>query len=1168
VAAFSTASAVLAASLVFGASAALADTAPVNPQDPATPPTVSADALPTVQVDGVVWKQAVIGNTVYAVGKFTKARPAGAAPGTNEVTRNNILAYDIRTGNLITTFNADLNAQAVSIEAAPDGSRIYVGGSFTQVNGATRHYLAALNPATGAAITSFTPWVNSRVTAIAATNSTVYLGGWFSGVGSVARNKLAAVQANNAALLPWAPQPAGGDVNAMALAPDASKVVVGGSFTTMNGSSNPGYGLAAVDTGQGNLVPWAANNLIRNGGTQGAILSMDSDGTNVYGTGYTFGRAGGTLEGTFSANWEDGTIKWIEDCHGDTYGVYAAQNAVYTVSHAHYCGNIGGFPQTEPDWSYRHALAFSKAATGTITREVYNYTNFAGNPSPSILHWFPELTVGTVTGQDQAAWAAAGNDDYVVLGGEFPRVNGAAQQGLVRFAVRPLAPNQRGPVDAGAALNPTVFSPADGTVRVNWRANWDMDNANLKYELIRDGDTGHPIYTEERASTFWNRPSMGFTDKGLQAGRTYTYRLFVRDSLNNIARSETVSVTVASGAALNGYVSEVWENQASNYWRLDEATGTAAADSAGNLPLLTGAGVGWGATGALQGDSNTAADFNGTSTGVARTQTLISGPNTFTLQAWFKTTTVLGGKIVGFGNSTLNSSSYDRHIYMDNLGRIWFGVRPYGVRTTLNTTQPYNDGNWHQVTATLGAGGMVLYIDGQKVGERTDATSGQVFFGYWKVGGDNLNNWPSVPLSRYFNGSIDEVAVYPSVLSEQEVQNHFEWSQGAGNVSPAASFTNSVADLQASFDASASADPDGSITDYTWDFGDGSPAGSGVSTAHTYNAAGTYQVQLTVTDNKGATGTTTKAVTVAAANQPPSASFTASASNLTVALDGSASSDPDGNLVSYSWDFGDGTSPGTGATTSHTYAVGGTYTVTLRVTDNRGATAETSREITVSPAQVGLIAQDDFARTVASGFGTADIGGPWSVTAAAGTSYSVSNGVGRMTTNAAGQGTALLNSVSSQSTDVTVRVAVDKRADGGGYYVSLLGRKLAGNNDYRAKLWISSSGQVTLYLVRVVNGAETTMASKVLTPASFPAFVGGDQLQMRLQVTGVSPTTLNAKVWKAGAAEPAAWDLTTTNSEGALQGNGSLGLLVYLSRTATTGPSTASFSSFVARQVP
>ena len=67
-----------------------------------------------------------------------------------------------------------------------------------------------------------------------------------------------------------------------------------------------------------------------------------------------------------------------------------------------------------------------------------------------------------------------------------------------------------------------------------------------------------------------------------------------------------------------------------------------------------------------------------------------------------------------------------------------------------------------------------------------------------------------------------------------------------------AAFTSSVNNLQASFDGSGSQDPDGSIASYVWDFGDGTPDGSGATPSHTYAAAGTYTVTLTVTDNKGA----------------------------------------------------------------------------------------------------------------------------------------------------------------------------------------------------------------------------------------------------------------------------------------------------------------------------
>src|SRR5512139_510234 len=100
-----------------------------------TPATVTADALPTWQIDGVVWSQVLVGDTVYATGKFTKARPPGTAAGdAAEVTRTNLLAYDIKTGNLVTSFDHSLNGQGLALAKSPDGSRVYVGGDFTTVH--------------------------------------------------------------------------------------------------------------------------------------------------------------------------------------------------------------------------------------------------------------------------------------------------------------------------------------------------------------------------------------------------------------------------------------------------------------------------------------------------------------------------------------------------------------------------------------------------------------------------------------------------------------------------------------------------------------------------------------------------------------------------------------------------------------------------------------------------------------------------------------------------------------------------------------------------------------------------------------------------------------------------------------------------------------------------
>jgi PKD repeat protein len=166
-------------------------------------------------------------------------------------------------------------------------------------------------------------------------------------------------------------------------------------------------------------------------------------------------------------------------------------------------------------------------------------------------------------------------------------------------------------------------------------------------------------------------------------------------------------------------------------------------------------------------------------------------------------------------------------------------------------------------------------------------------------------------------------------------------------IANAGSAKTAVVGDSVSFDGSASNDPDGILILYTWDFGDGS-TGTGATVSHTYTVAGTYTVTLTVKDNLAATGTATTTATIKA-NQPPVA-HAGSSRNIFVGKDitfnGHPSKDPDGTIVSYSWDFGDGSS-GSGPLLQHAYSVKGTYTVTLTVTDNKGATGTDSITIKV-----------------------------------------------------------------------------------------------------------------------------------------------------------------------------------------------------------------------------
>ena len=160
--------------------------------------------------------------------------------------------------------------------------------------------------------------------------------------------------------------------------------------------------------------------------------------------------------------------------------------------------------------------------------------------------------------------------------------------------------------------------------------------------------------------------------------------------------------------------------------------------------------------------------------------------------------------------------------------------------------------------------------------------------------------------------------------------------------------------LTVNFDGSGSTDEDGSVVLYDWDFGNGSTA-SGASASATYEVAGTFTVTLTVTDNKGLTATATETITISAANLPPTAVCAADPTSgdapLTVAFDGTGSTDSDGTIESYAWDFGDGNTA-TGAMVSTTYGNPGTFTAQLIVTDNDGASDTCTVDITVEAPNV------------------------------------------------------------------------------------------------------------------------------------------------------------------------------------------------------------------------
>ena len=153
---------------------------------------------------------------------------------------------------------------------------------------------------------------------------------------------------------------------------------------------------------------------------------------------------------------------------------------------------------------------------------------------------------------------------------------------------------------------------------------------------------------------------------------------------------------------------------------------------------------------------------------------------------------------------------------------------------------------------------------------------------------------------------------------------------------------------QITFDGSGSFDSDGTIAGYSWNLGDGTSSNQAVVN-HVFAQSGAYQVTLTVSDNDGLTNSTSLNIQVTTELPTPVIGLVSNqvGVNDVITFDGSASSDNDGEIVSFVWDFGDNNSA-SGAQVTHSYATAGVYSATLTVTDNAGAVNAQTVEITVT----------------------------------------------------------------------------------------------------------------------------------------------------------------------------------------------------------------------------
>ena len=406
-------------------------------------------------------------------------------------------------------------------------------------------------------------------------------------------------------------------------------------------------------------------------------------------------RPRGRLRGTSSARaGRMARSSGSTDCHGDNYSVAVGGGVVYTASHDHYCGNIGGFPQTDPTWTFHHSLAFAKEYHGNqfdagplrlqvVRRASRPARCCTGSPTgrsartPAIEPGRPGMSRPTTTTSSTAASSSGSTT--------------SPQQGLVRFGEEVRCAGHRRPavqrcaVPGGAA----VAAPGRDAPFVAGQHRPRQQHAHVRAVPPGQGlDSDLDRATAD--SNFWNRPDMKYVDKTVTAGTTYQYRVRAIDPNGNVATGAGSPRTATDDARLRLRTLRARRRRAA-----------LLAARRGERHARRRLGRGRRPHGERRHARRNRSEPRHREQGdrVRRHDVVVRrprsrskpAPTSLSIEAWFKTTSTDGGKIVGFGNSsTGNSGSYDRHIYLDGSGRVTFGVlprrRPHASRAPPATT--------------------------------------------------------------------------------------------------------------------------------------------------------------------------------------------------------------------------------------------------------------------------------------------------------------------------------------------------------------------------------------------------------------------------------------------------------------------------------------------------
>ncbi|MGH2755206.1 MAG: hypothetical protein ACRDLB_12360, partial [Actinomycetota bacterium] len=229
----------------------------------------------------------------------------------------------------------------------------------------------------------------------------------------------------------------------------------------------------------------------------------------------------------------------------------------------------------------------------------------------------------------------------------------------------------------------------------------------------------------------------------------------------------------------------------------------------------------------------------------------------------------------------------------------------------------------------------------------------------------------------------------------------------------------------------------------------------------------------------------------------------------------------------------------------------GTYDFYTRALDVAGNSEDApgAPDASTTKVPVLVVATDAFSRTSASGWGTADVGGPWSVMDGVATDFTVNGQEGAITNPSGGADRIIqLSQTSALNADLQTLIRFPKVPSTGNYFSYALLRKNGGTY-YRIGPYVNAQGDI---LLRGQTGTGSSVFTDVATGMTLNT---GDVLALRIEIDGASPTSIKAKVWKVGTTEPSSWLVTTSNNAAGLQTAGSIGL-----RTVNQSNSSATIS--------